>query len=91
MINVDIIADIDDGRVLGYYAKGHHSTEDFLLAVAQQDDHWTIKEVRQGYWRKVPIVEEDYGPTGCMKFVKGKPGSRGTFPVTYVCKDLDIG
>jgi hypothetical protein len=79
---------------LGYFAKGHHDTTDFLRAIASQIDENDFKsdtghesflalpeyggQVKQGYYRIV--ADKESGTNLLHKSVKGK----GAFPVTVL-------
>jgi hypothetical protein len=94
-INITTLAVPDQVKgFLGYFAKGHHETGDFLMTIASQIDVNDFKydtghesflalpeyggQVKQGYYRIVP--DKETGMNLLHKSVKGK----GAFPVTIL-------
>jgi hypothetical protein len=75
-MSIEIRPLTDAGSYVGFWAKGHHATADFI-AVLEHD--WgrttTPDEVTQSYVRLVPCGD------GGMWMIESKPG-RGAFKVT---------
>ena len=70
-----------EGGHLGWYSKGHHNVNNFVLEVELGE--YTAMPLspdgcRHEWWRCVPIGA---GYQGAL-FVAAKPGTRGAFPVT---------
>ena len=77
-LDVMILRD-DEGRSL--LSKGHHPVSAFLAACEKvvTDDPAAWGLVRHQWMRCIP------NPEGGVEYVEAKEGSRGAFPVSWVC------
>jgi hypothetical protein len=95
MISTDYALEImeiceEGGEPLGWFSKGHWDPEEFieflrkfLLESYECDDDLESVEaenIEQTFWRNVPCRKKN-SELNCL-FRPGKPGSRGSYPVT---------
>lgn len=87
VLDAEEIIEVEDGRRLGYYVKGHTTGEELLRAAKfafGEEVEFDPTRVKHAHYRLVPYKPEEEYDYGDHLLVKAREAGRGAFPVTVI-------